>query len=70
MNTEIRKLEDSLIQTLNDSPLAIEIKRLIVRDVLQMVEREANNAITCEIEDAKRQAEEQETKEAENAEST
>lgn len=70
MNLDIRNLEDSIINLLNESPVPIEAKRLIIRDVSRMVEIEASKQVAQEIEDAKRQAEEQEIKEAENAEST
>ncbi len=58
-NKEVRKLEDKIIQTLNEEPdVPMEVKRLILRDVLRMVEDQANAEILME------------TKEAENAEST
>ena len=58
-NKEVRKLEDKIIQTLNEEPdVPMEVKRLILRDVLRMVEDQANAEILVE------------TKEAENAEST
>lgn len=58
-NASIRKLEDNIIFTLNDEPdVPMEVKRLILRDVLRMVEDQANAEILVE------------TKEAENAEST
>ena len=58
-NASIRKLEDKIIFTLNDEPnVPMEVKRLILRDVLRMVEDQANAEILVE------------TKEAENAEST
>ncbi len=58
-NASIRKLEDKIIFTLNDEPnVPMEVKRLILRDVLRMVEDQANTEILVE------------TKEAENAEST
>lgn len=58
-NKAVRKLEDKIIQTLNEEPdVPMEVKRLILRDVLRMVEDQANAEILVE------------TKEAENAEST
>lgn len=58
-NAKVRKLEDKIIFTLNDEPeVPMEVKRLILRDVLRMVEDQANAEILVE------------TKEAENAEST
>lgn len=58
-NAKVRKLEDKIIFALNDeSEVPMEVKRLILRDVLRMVEDQANAEILVE------------TKEAENAEST
>ncbi len=58
-NAKVRKLEDKIIFALNDEPeVPMEVKRLILRDVLRMVEDQANAEILVE------------TKEAENAEST
>lgn len=58
-NAKVRKLEDKIIFALNDEPeVPMEVKRLILRDVLRMVEDQANAEILVE------------TKEAENAKST
>ena len=60
MNSTVRQLEDSIIELLNNSPVEVEIKRLILSDVLKMTEREANNAISIE----------REVQEAQDAKST
>jgi len=60
MNSIVRQLEDSIIELLNNSPVEVEIKRLILSDVLKMTEREANNAISLE----------REVQEAQDAKST
>jgi len=60
MNSTVRQLEDSIIELLNNSPVEVEIKRLILSDILKMTEREANNAISLE----------REVQEAQDAEST
>ena len=58
-NAKVRKLEDKIIFALNDeSEVPMEVKRLILRDVLRMVEDQANAEILVE------------SKEAENAKST
>ena len=61
MNDAIRKLEDNIIATLNDSTVPIEAKRLILKDVLYMVTDQANAEILME---------RQKQKEAQDAEST
>lgn len=48
-NADIRTLEDKIIEDLNSSNLIIEIKRLIVKDVLGMIERTADNTIRSEL---------------------
>jgi hypothetical protein len=49
MNKEIRLLEDNLIALLNDSSLPIEVKRLVVKDVLSLVSKQADREILDEI---------------------
>jgi hypothetical protein len=39
VNTEIRKLEDDIIALLNASDVPIEVKRLILSDVLGIVQK-------------------------------
>lgn len=48
MNLKIRKLEDDLINTLNSSDVSIEVKRLIVNNILNLVTKEADKAILQE----------------------
>ena len=45
MNEQIRQLEDSIIDMLNESEVPIEVKRLIIKDVYRMVEIKANQII-------------------------
>lgn len=61
MNLQIRTLEDSLIAQINASPVAIEAKRLIVQNILNLIKDEADKAIINEL---------NEGKEEEHAEST
>lgn len=49
MNTEIRKLEDDIIALLNASDVPIEAKRLILSDVLGIVQKKAQDTIALEI---------------------
>ena len=63
MNSKVRKLEDAIIELLNSSDVEIEVKRLIMRNVLYLVEKEADKAIVAELREQKLQ-------EQNNAEST
>ena len=45
MNEQIRQLEDSIIDMLNESEVPIEAKRLIIKDIYRMVEIKANQII-------------------------
>ncbi len=56
-NYKIRDLEDKLIDTLNSSDVAIEAKRLIVQNLLNMVTKQADTRITLEIQDMKKEEE-------------
>lgn len=48
-NLEIRKLEDEIIRLLNVTDVPIEAKRLIIKDVLNIVEKEADKVIMVEL---------------------
>lgn len=48
-NTNIRQLEDSIIELLNQSNVLIETKRLILADVLHIVTKEADKEISNEL---------------------
>ena len=56
-NYKIRDLEDKLIDTLNMSDVAIEVKRLIVQNLLNMVTKQADARITMEIQEMKKEEE-------------
>lgn len=45
MDIEIRNFENTLIALVNVTPLPIEVKRLVLRDVLSMTETTANEVI-------------------------
>lgn len=51
MNLKIRKLEENIIDILNDSDVEIETKRLIVRNILYLIEKKSNEVITQEIQE-------------------
>lgn len=48
-NTNIRQLEDTIIDILNQSNVPIEAKRLVVSDVLHIVTKEADKEILNEL---------------------
>ena len=48
-NTNIRQLEDAIIDILNQYDVLIETKRLILSDVLHIVTKEADKEISNEI---------------------
>ena len=49
MNFNIRKLEDDIISILNGSEVPIEAKRLILAEILDKVNKEAERVISLEI---------------------
>jgi len=48
MNSEIRQLEDSLLNVLNESPVPIECKRVILALLATKCEIQANETIAME----------------------
>ena len=56
-NYKIRDLEDKMIDILNSSDVAIEVKRLIVQNLLNMVTKQADARITMEIQNMKKEEE-------------
>lgn len=52
MIQEIRTLEDSIIELLNASTLSIEVKRLILSDVLHLTMRQADKEFIQEMANA------------------
>lgn len=56
-NYKIRDLEDKMIDTLNSSDVAIEVKRLIVQNLLNIITKQADARITMEIQDMKKEEE-------------
>ncbi len=51
MNLEIRKLNDSLCETLNQSTLPIEVKRLVVDKILNVLTEASNEMVKQEIDE-------------------
>lgn len=56
MNADIRRLEDSIIDVLNQSDIPVEVKRLIILDVLNLVTKCADKTILDEINQANKEA--------------
>lgn len=52
MNKTIRELEDKIINTLNEANVEIEVKRLILTNVLNMVKNKADEIIILEMREA------------------
>ena len=48
-NLRIRQLEDSIIELLNSSDVEIEAKRLVIANVLSLIEKEADKTIRLEL---------------------
>lgn len=46
---EIREFEQSIVNLINDCGLPIEIKRLIVNDIAEQINRAADNQINVEL---------------------
>lgn len=48
MNLKIRQLEDSILNMINDSDLPIEIKRLVIADIFNLVIRQSDREVAAE----------------------
>lgn len=66
VNTEIRKFRESIISTTNDSPLPIEIKRLVFAEVMTQINEEAQRVLAAELQEAERQKVDEESKQEES----
>lgn len=53
MDLMIRQFSNSLIATINESPLPIEVKRLVLKDILAQTSAEADKVIVEQINKAK-----------------
>lgn len=56
-NYKIRQFEDSVIDMFNKSDLQIEIKRIIAQNVLNLLTKKADEIITKEIAENKKEEE-------------
>lgn len=59
MNTEIRKLRDTLIAVTNASPLPIEVKRLVYAEIYSVINAETDKAIINEEKEKEKRKDEQ-----------
>ena len=57
INKEIRQLEDHIINILNDSPIEIEVKRLVVSNIMFKLEKESDKIIIAEMRQEENNAE-------------
>ena len=55
MNTKIRELEDNILAVINTSDAPIEAKRLIVANIYNSLEREADKVIRFEVQTVKKE---------------
>ena len=56
-NSNIRQLEDDIIALLNNSPVDMEVKRLIIADVMHLVTAKSDKVIMSELNEVKQNAE-------------
>lgn len=49
INAQIRDLYNSILSTVNQSPLPIELKRIVLEDITKQCEVEANATIQAEL---------------------
>ena len=55
MNTKIRELEDNILAVINASDTPIEAKRLIVANIYNSLEKEADKVIRFEVRASKKE---------------
>ena len=67
-NLEIREFSQAIINFVNQSTLPMEVKRLVLKDIMAQIETETNKVLTEEIryrEETHREADETEKEERE-----
>lgn len=57
LNVETRRFRETLIKATNESPLPIEIKRLVFMEVSGQIERASEDAIRQKIEEIEKESE-------------
>lgn len=68
MNLQIREFEQNIINFINQSPLPIEVKRLVMKDIFYQVDKMADEAINQEIQRIKMEQESQKENQEQNEE--
>lgn len=53
MNLKIRQFEDSILNMINESDLPIEVKRLVIADIFNLVVKQSDKEVAAEILSAK-----------------
>ena len=66
MNLQIREFEQDIIGYINQSPLPIEVKRLIIKDIFYQVSKTADEAVI--LENQRKEQENQNEQDIENIE--
>lgn len=56
-NKDIRSLEDDILTLLNSSPVEMEVKRLILKEILSIVNAQAEKIIIQELNEEQNNAE-------------
>ena len=49
MNAEIRRFEDSILNLINESDLPIEVKRLVIADIFNLVVKQSDKEVIAEL---------------------
>lgn len=57
MNKDIRLLEDNMLAVLNESPVEMEVKRLILTNILDIIKKQADALILQELQEEQNDAE-------------
>ena len=53
MNLKIRQFEDSILNMINESDLPMEVKRLVLSDVFNLILKQSDKEVAAEILSAK-----------------
>ena len=53
MNFKIRQFEDSILNMINESDLPMEVKRLVIADIFNLVIKQSDKEVAAEILSAK-----------------
>ena len=62
MDLQIREFENTIINFCNNSVLPVEVKKLVIADILKQLEKESDRIINLEIEERNRKEKEKQHK--------